>query len=657
MQIQSLASVAFGLALPVIVVMYLLKRTYVDTQVPSHLLWNKVLRNLEANRPWQKLRKHLLLFLQLLAAAMLVFALMEPVAWLPGGVSRHVVILMDRSGSMASLINTPSGEAEPVTRLDQAKRQAAELIRAGGHGSMVTLMAVGGEPEVLLTKESDTDKTIKVLESIQPFYGAASYKETMSLAAALTRDESETEIRIFTDKQWTETAEGLSFTVPIQVVPAAEGERNISIRGFGVKAADEKLNAIASVENLGTSDEEAKLTLYSGSTVLGEQTVRLAPGERKSVVFDGFPRAEYYKLSIEHPPDVLSADNQAFAFLSGNQHKRVLLMGDGNLFLEKALMISRAEVVKLNASGSPDTQEMDGAFIPPQGEYDLVILDGVDPSRLNSEPWRQFLAEKPLWLIGAGMSGQEREITKSEYHINRHPVTQYIRLVDTHITKATVPAAAPWEEVLADAGGVPLIAAGYENGHPRLYFTFDLQQSDLPLRTEFPILVQQALEWLGSREAASLGRVIVGEKVDIALSGRTAAAEWIPIDVDGGQALPLSAEKETAGALSPQQSVPSLPGLYAFQETDEGGSKKKTFVEVIMDTRESSITERMDLQFTGRSAQSPSEGIQDESGPSAGPESESSGQRSHSLIPWLLGALLLLIWAEWEVYRRGHSVS
>ena len=82
----------FGLAIPAILLMYLFKRKYIDTTVSSHLLWNHVLRNIEANRPWQKLQNRLLLWLQLLAAALLVFALMAPYLWVQGG-SKHTIVV------------------------------------------------------------------------------------------------------------------------------------------------------------------------------------------------------------------------------------------------------------------------------------------------------------------------------------------------------------------------------------------------------------------------------------------------------------------------------------------------------------------------------------------------------------------------------------
>lgn len=84
MGIGSWAGLWFALSIPAILLMYLLKRKFIDTTVPSHLLWDRVLKNIEANRPWQKLQNRLLLWLQLLAAALLVFALLQPYLWVSG---------------------------------------------------------------------------------------------------------------------------------------------------------------------------------------------------------------------------------------------------------------------------------------------------------------------------------------------------------------------------------------------------------------------------------------------------------------------------------------------------------------------------------------------------------------------------------------------
>ena len=50
---------------PIIVAMYILKLRREEHTVSSTFLWQRMVRDVEANAPWQKLRRNLLLLLQL----------------------------------------------------------------------------------------------------------------------------------------------------------------------------------------------------------------------------------------------------------------------------------------------------------------------------------------------------------------------------------------------------------------------------------------------------------------------------------------------------------------------------------------------------------------------------------------------------------------
>lgn len=682
MQFQSLVSLWFGLTLPVIVLMYILKRKYVDTVVPSHLLWSRVLRNLEANTPWQRLRNNMLLLLQLLIAALLVLALMQPIVWSPGGARHHVVVVLDRSFSMESLISVKGDNEQSLSRLEQAKRSLMQFVNKEASGSAITLISMGGQPDVLLSREMKRDAIKAALQEVTPYYGKTAYKETLSLAAALTQDNRDSEIRLYTDGQWTESTAGLTFHIPIKVIRVVEeGESvdNVRVVQFGVKpsntvpsgdAAGELVHAVAALKNEGINKREFDIELYSGSSLDEIRREKLQPGEQKTFYFDKLKSAPYYKLAV-NVKDALAADNQAFAFLSGGRTKKVLLVTEGNVFLEKALQLSHGEVTKVLAGGTEPLQ-------PPRSAVDLIVLDSVKAEHIAGTVWQELLEQKPVWYIRTPAQTAEAAAPAAEYQITDHPVTQYIRLKDTHITKLQRIEAVPWGKAVVSLGSEPIVYAGAEQGQPRLLFAFDLRQSDLPLRPEFPVLVQNVVEWLGSRQAVSLGRAIAGERIDIPLSGKTASAEWQPLDIVG-EPLPVIPAEKADGAVPSTQTVPNRPGLYQFVEHLAGGaglSARKTYLEVTADPNETAALTRQELVLSAREPGAnegkqtqPHGGSHNASGQSAQPSSDGKtagieagaaaanrDQSLYSLVPWAVLLVTVLMLVEWGVYRRGSSV-
>ena len=112
----------FLLVIPLVIV-YFLKLKRPRLTIPSLVLWHSVINDQRVNSPFQRFKKHLLLWLQLAILLSLIFAAMQPFLRGGPGSADNLPILIDCSASMAAT-DTAGGP----TRLERAKQRVEELI-------------------------------------------------------------------------------------------------------------------------------------------------------------------------------------------------------------------------------------------------------------------------------------------------------------------------------------------------------------------------------------------------------------------------------------------------------------------------------------------------------------------------------------------------
>ena len=75
---ESLWPLAFLLAVPVVIILYLLVPKGEDTKISSNLLWEKLFKNQQSKTFWDKFLHNLLMYLQIVILLLLILALMSP---------------------------------------------------------------------------------------------------------------------------------------------------------------------------------------------------------------------------------------------------------------------------------------------------------------------------------------------------------------------------------------------------------------------------------------------------------------------------------------------------------------------------------------------------------------------------------------------------
>src|SRR5688572_9739088 len=173
------AAAFFALALPVVVVFYLLKRKRVVKLVASTLLWQKFLADTQASAPFQRLRHNWLLILQLLLLALVVFALMRPYFSGNARESSLRVVILDGSASMQATDEKPS-------RFEKARAEALQWVDGLRDGEQMMVLLAGPSTEVKQSPTSYKAALRRALQSAAPSDSPTRLADALKTAGAFT---------------------------------------------------------------------------------------------------------------------------------------------------------------------------------------------------------------------------------------------------------------------------------------------------------------------------------------------------------------------------------------------------------------------------------------------------------------------------------------
>jgi len=124
----------------------------------------------------------------------------------------------------------------------------------------------------------------------------------------------------------------------------------------------------------------------------------------------------------------------------------------------------------------------------------MVVFDGALPATpLPPGNYLVFGADNAqLPVTSSGNTDNPTYIDENR----THPVMRFVDLEGLHLRIALHTQTQPWGQSLAEADSGPLIAAGEHNGLRVVSVSFNLSDSDWPLRVSFPIFLTNSVRWL-----------------------------------------------------------------------------------------------------------------------------------------------------------------
>ena len=194
MNITNWWPLALLILVPVIILLYMLKQKAKEYPFSSSLLWKEISTNIEATSPWEKLKKNLLMYLQILTVLLLILAMMAPYLKHGGRIYNNVVLVIDNSASMGIAYN------EDRTRLEEAIERACDYVDSLSETSQVTILTSAEETGIVKTNGTDKGELKRVLRNIPVTDLAGDTAPAVSVAQSMVNQWEQYDAVFFTDR-------------------------------------------------------------------------------------------------------------------------------------------------------------------------------------------------------------------------------------------------------------------------------------------------------------------------------------------------------------------------------------------------------------------------------------------------------------------------
>jgi hypothetical protein len=624
-----------------VVVFYILRLKRRPIAVPFAHLWDRILRDKEATTMFSQLKRLLSLLLQLVLVALMLLALGDPRPVVSMEEGRHVVVLIDASASMKSIdvpqpepdLSVPEDQRRPQTRLDVGKEKVRAIVRglSGSDRLLIAQMDAAVLPLSTLTGEiSDLEDAVERVEASDV---RAQFARALRFAVDSLRGLGSPEIIVVSDGALGAPVDGAGEVrlgdIKLSYIPVGEGSRNVAISGFSVRRYPlDKSRYEVLLEVTNTSDEavEVDLELYGDGELTDIVKLRLDAKESLSRFYPNLSGADEKleaRIVLKGEPDLLPADNHAYALLPERRRARVQLVTKGNMYLEAALLLDEyLEVVAVQ----PDAY-------PGSGEFDITIFDTVTPVVAPRSGHLFYLDprddDNTPFKIGDSIKSDKRYTLGFDEIDTKSPLVRNVSLGDINVASGRELKGEKGDKNVGKSFKGTLLLAGRRKGYKFAALGFDIRESDLPLRIAWPMLLLNIINDFLDEDTSYISSFRTGDVWSIPASPSVKKAS-LELPTGSAQTVPI---KDGRAVFLGQHA--------GFYKLTMGEADSSNFAANLSDPFESTIAPSKQLLVQGS-----------EAGEVSGFD---LGVRREWWI-YLLASVLLITALEWVTYHRRLTV-
>lgn len=605
------------LAIPV-VLLYFVALTRRRRELSTVALWRRALAQRSA---WARWRRPVSVLAVLLALTLLVFAAADPRLSEAAG-ARAIVVILDNSASMRAHDLAP-------TRFERAKRDAARIFDSLPLGDRAALLSAGSLTRIHCRLTSDHVVLDHALASVSVTDGRTNLAEAVVTARRLLAGVPNSQIIVITDGCFDDA--GLAAADDVRwIVHRGRGE-NVAVTRFEPRANDAlgRYAFLVEVTNFGAEPHNVTLQIdaKSGKQPLLTESLTLEPDETVRR-FGDLPdtRADLLTARVQSN-DALAADNFARCVIPARPPVPIRLIGRPNPSLEKALRAvgGRFELVSTNDEQASPPAAAEGPRITvvnrstedealPRGPL-LVIAPQTDAAGL----WRY------TGLTDAGAPDDDAlgVAVAADASIQASPLGPLnVELQEMAIGQSVVLDWKVAHTVVALTAAGRELASVVDRPEGRIVvFQAPLESTDLSEHSAFPLLIDRLLHLALADEAPS--EADYNTNTTVAYSPRSAAQ----VESPRGESIRLRHRGN-----EPQPRYMTLDQVGPWRELADDEQLRSVIYANLLDRRESDILADSDVVSQ--------------------PWQEPARVRIPLWVYFAVAALLLVA-AEWTLYRRG----
>lgn len=630
MGINNWWALGFLVMIPLIIVLYLLKQKAKEYEVSSLFLWKETYKNITATTWWEKLHHNLLMYLQILAMLAIILALAAPYLKGSKGVGKNIVLVLDTSASMNAEYEKSS------SRMEYAKKQAVEYVKSKKEGTVFTIITCDQSAKLVLNNCTNQKEVVDKIQNTEQTDLGGNLSMASDFIESYVAELKAYEVMLYTDSDCNLPVSGVTY------VDVSNSGKNLCIDYVNHSLEENELQVLCKVSNSGNQEVTTDINLYLNERMQDIQSVTLKPEESKVVYFNKSKMTKEQQKEITivkaeiNEKDQLLKDNMAYDLITNQGNKKVLLVSEQNLFLEKAMQASQTiQLYKVN-----DVEHIDSSAV-----FDLYVYDGimpkiwpkegnvilVNPSQgitydmmqtgIQPESNNAYNEKKDLFNI-------EKKAEQVLVETKKSNITEYMDGYTFGVASAVKMKKPVWAESFFQTGDYSEGFFGKVGNQMIAIIGFDLHSSELPLQTEFPIFIHNLMQ-----------QCLISDYIENKIIQTGDSIQWYVNDEE--MKITLRQGEESKSWKAKEQTTYSetkKAGLYSFTFESEKGKEADYVVAKFPTSTESSMKQKgITVTRAGKEKAKQQEAMQN------------SG---FSIFEWFAIGALFILAVEWLVYIR-----